>query len=255
MLGTVRAAGTLRRVPTPTSPQKSPIIERWWPLGQSLDLVEGPTEVCAEAMRSELTRYAKRDRLSASWVRFDSLEQVFASVDRFSNIGTQFFALPTRSRWTVLWNNSFLCDGYASLCANLTRVHGFTAIHWAAHDDATTFQPGAQFTRTIKRGDGVDVRNVYAGQEDSRWLFHQDGEPLPEEDTARYGERIKRKRMNEAVMMQFLDRLGARPWEDAFYDFSAPCFRVVRVDVPKAVSFRSPAEVLARRGGKGERRA
>jgi hypothetical protein len=40
----------------------------------------------------------------------------------------------------VLWNNSFLCDGYDSLCWCLTSHHDLTTIHWA-HAGTTVRQP------------------------------------------------------------------------------------------------------------------
>ena len=39
----------------------------------------------------------------------------------FTNVSTCYLVLPTHSRWTVRWNNSFLCDGYDSLCWRALR--------------------------------------------------------------------------------------------------------------------------------------
>jgi hypothetical protein len=125
---------------------KDATVRRWWPSTQSLDLVEGPVQRVAEALRVEFLRFAGAERVAAGWHRFDSLDAAFRSAPNFDNVVTFLLALPTRSKWTVLWNNSFLCDGYDSLCWCLTSHHDLTTIHWAAHDDWTTFQSGASFT-------------------------------------------------------------------------------------------------------------
>jgi hypothetical protein len=114
---------------------KDAAVRRWWPSTQSLDLVEGPVQRVAEALRVEFLRFAGTERVAAGWHRFDSLDAAFRSASNFDNVVTFLLALPTRSKWTVLWNNSFLCDGYDSLCWCLTSHHDLTTIHWAAHDD------------------------------------------------------------------------------------------------------------------------
>lgn len=91
-------------------------VLRWWPLPVSFDLVCAPIKVVAFAVLDEVTRFAAGEQLSSAWVPFSSIGQVFGSVSEFTNIPTVYFVLPTRSEWSVLWNNSFLCDGYDSLC-------------------------------------------------------------------------------------------------------------------------------------------
>lgn len=86
-------------------------VQRWWPLPESLDLVRAPIEVVASAVLAEVTRFVDGGQCSSAWVPFASLDQMFGSVAVFTNVPTVFFVLPTHSDWTVLWNNSFLCDG------------------------------------------------------------------------------------------------------------------------------------------------
>src|SRR4051812_33600030 len=112
----------------------SEALQRWWPLSASLDLVRSPVETAAEAILAEVTRFVAGWPLRGDWVPFSSLGHVFGSVAAFTNVPTVFFALPTRSEWTVLWNNSFLCDGYDALCFCLTRNHGLDTVHWRSSD-------------------------------------------------------------------------------------------------------------------------
>src|SRR5215813_6159130 len=112
-------------------------IRRWWPSTQSLDLVEGSVQIVAEAARTEFARILGNERVEANWRRFQDLEAAFQSAPCFHNVPTVILVIPTRSRWTVLWNNSFLCDGYDSFCWCLTSRHRLTTLHWSAHDEWT----------------------------------------------------------------------------------------------------------------------
>ena len=120
-------------------------LSQWWPTTQSLDLVEGSVAEVAAAVHTEMSRVLKGIELEASWERFANLDAAFRVATEFANVPTWYLVLPSRSRWSVLWNNSFLCDGYDSLCWCLTSNHKLTTIHWSAHDQMTSFQPGATF--------------------------------------------------------------------------------------------------------------
>ena len=192
------------------------MIQRWWPTTQALDLVQGSVEEVARAVHAELSRFSN-NKVSGYWESFLDLDDMFGAVKKFTNPPTEFFVIPTYSKWTVLWNNSFLCDGYSSLCWNLTRNHGLTTIHWSAHDEWTTFQSGATFSYRRSTDQGMIERYVQAYQEDKRWIFHSSGEPLAEENLKSYGAKRKRDRLNEAGISEILSRLGAYPWQEQFY--------------------------------------
>src|SRR5262249_12907394 len=121
-------------------------IQEWWPATQSLDLVEGPVKEVAAAVHAEVRRFLQLEIVSSAWKTFSGLDAAFGSASEFANVPTLYLVLPTRSKWSALWNNSFLCDGYDSLCYCLTKNHGLRTLHWSAHDQSTSFQPGAQFT-------------------------------------------------------------------------------------------------------------
>jgi len=163
-------------------------------------------------------------------------------VHELSNV---FFALPARSGWTVLWNNSFLCDGYDSLAYNLTRLHGVDTLHFSSSDtDDRTSLAGTTFAWRPASGGGEPARTLYCASQGKRWHFQATGTPLPGEPLAAYEKRGIRERLNERSMMALLATLGAEPWREAFYDFSVPAFRIDRLDVPPATIARPPSEVL-----------
>jgi hypothetical protein len=226
-------------------PPKDRAIRRWWPSTQSLDLVEAPVQQVAEALQPEITRFAAGEPIAGGWHQFENLDAAFGAASDFDSLPTFYLALPTRSKWTVLWNNSFLCDGYDSLCWCLTHHHGLTTIHWSAHDAWTTFQSGASFTYREHDGANVVERYIYCGQEDKRWLFRAIGQPLDEENTADYAARRKRDRLNEQSLLSLLGRLGARPWSEDFYALPEQrCFAISRTSPPPTAPKRTREQVL-----------
>lgn len=224
---------------------RTPQLQRWWPTTQSMDLVQAPVQQTATALVTEFTRFTSGEPLDSHLVTLANLDEAFALAPYFANAVTVVVALPTQSEWTVLWNNSMLCDGYDSLCWCLTAHHGLTTLHWSAHDDTTTFQPGAQFTHRRWSAGAVVERTVAVSREDHRWSFHQSGTPLPEEDVTQYQARSKRDRLNERALAGFLARLGARPWDEGFYDLPArPAFLLRRLTPPDTILRKPAAAVL-----------
>jgi hypothetical protein len=221
-------------------------VQRWWPLPDSLDLVRAPIKLVASAVLAEVARFVAGEQLSSAWVPFSSLDQVFGSVAVFTNVPTVYMMLPTCSDWTVLWNNSFLCDGYDSLCWCLTANHALTTMHWHSSDVDAVFQAGRSFTFRRQSESGLTERSVYCGKNDAGWVFETVGEPLPEENMAAYSARRKRDRLSEQGMLTLLARLGARPWDDDFY-LAGEAFRIARVAYPDTISQKRFPEFACRR--------
>ena len=205
-----------------------PEVRRWWPATQSFELVEASMTQASEAVCTELQRFHGESEINSEWQRVSCFGDAMGLVKFLTTSPTDVLLLPTLSRWTVIWSNSFLCDGWDSLCYNITKNHGLTTLHWSAHDAWTTFQSGASFTFRRQHGVMLQTRSVYVGQEDKRWLFHEAGDALPEEDVAAYGAKRKRDRLNEASMIAFLERLGARPWSSDFYAFATADINLLR---------------------------
>ena len=227
---------------------RSEVIRRWWPTTQSLDLVEGAVETVAAGVETEVGRFVGGEPVATSWERFEGLDAAFRAAPDFANVPTFFLVLPSRSRWSVLWNNSFLCDGYDSLCWCLTKNQGFTTVHWSAHDEWTTFQSGACFQHRRREGSTVVERIVQVMQEDKRWLFHESGPTLPEEDVGSYRARRKRDRLNEELVARLLARLGASPWSEEFYAVpERRCFVLRRLQPPATIIRRPASEVVRAR--------
>ncbi|MFZ6818367.1 hypothetical protein [Undibacterium sp. Ji22W] len=225
---------------------RSKSIQKWWPATQALDLVEGDCDVVAKAVHAEVSRFCGKEVVDGDWEIFPNLDGAFGAANEFANVPTFYLVIPTFSKWVVLWNNSFLCDGYDSLCHCLTINHALTTLHWSAHDEWTSMQSGAVFSyRYVKDGD-VFERTVQAAQQDRKWLFFESGKPLVEEDVQLYKTRIKRDRLNEERVSQLLARLGASPWSEEFYDFSKPIFVIRRRMKPPTIITRNRKDVLTK---------
>ncbi len=211
-----------------------------------MDLVQAPVERAAAAVQETFAKFVAPAQASLEWHDVDSLDSAFRLVGDFANIPSQILLFPTMSKWTILWNNCFLCDGYDSLCSLLSKFHNLTTVHWEASDQWTTFQSGAMFHLRRPGKAGLIERRVQAAQTDKRWDFFEQGEPLPEEDIAGYAARKKRDRLNEARIAEFLGRLGAEPWNEAFYKLPG---RVGLVSRPVAATVlkKSAQDVLSQR--------
>lgn len=226
---------------------RSEILDRWWPTTQSLDLVEGEIERVASAIHEEVQRFVGDERIETRWEEFADLDAAFGAAADFANVPTVYLVLPTDSNWTVLWNNSFLCNGYDSLCLGLTKKYGLTTVHWSAHDEWTSFQSGAAFCYRRRTGASVIERGVQVAQEDRRWHFFESGDPLVEEDVEGYRVKRTRDRLNEARVAELLAALGARPWHEDYYALeSTPAFVLERSNAPATILRRQRADVLRR---------
>jgi hypothetical protein len=224
---------------------RTPIIEEWWPTTQSLDLIRGSLKEVGSAIQQELCRVLKDEPIHSKWIAFRNLNQAFGMVKDYTNIPTAFLLLPTFSDWCVLWNNSYLCDGYDSLCYNLTRLHGFETLHWTSHDSKTTFLPGTVFSHRILVNQKLRTRSVYCAKDNQRWIFHQAGKPLVAEKTVFYSARIIRNRLNEQILAEMLMRLGAEPWNEQFYNLGRrKSILLQRLKLPDTIKKKSAKSFL-----------
>jgi hypothetical protein len=221
-------------------------VEKWWPLPTSLDLVFGEIREVGDAVFAEVQRYCGSEKVEGEWIEADGIEDVFKLPQLLTNVPTFLAVMPAQSGWVALWNNSYLCDGYDSLCHNLTRLHGFRTLHWRASENDGRFQAGASFTHRILRDGSLVERSVYCGKNGDQWEFYQSGEPLVEEDTSLYAARKRRDRLSEASLLELLLRMGARPRSADFYQ-AGKVFVIRRLKYPSTITARSFGEICCQK--------
>ncbi len=162
-----------------------------------------------------------------------------------TGVATTFFVLPTLSKWTVLWNNSYLCDGYDSLCYCMTRFHGVDTLHWDSSDTDGPFLAGTSFSYRGAGERGKVTRSVSCCSGGSRWPFEESGTVMLGEPTESHTTKHKRDRLNEAPMARFLATLDAEPWRERYYALAdSPCFMVRRTSYPATIVRKAAGEVL-----------
>jgi len=216
------------------------------PLADSLDMVLGSCAEIAEAVCGEVRRFTKESDIKIDSFKFSSVFEVFESVQTFANVPLTHFVLPTGSPWTVLWFDSFLFDGYDSLCHNLTQRFGFETLHWRSSDKDSKFLRGSSFTHRKSIDGKVSKRSVYCCVEDSRrWYIETHGEPLEAEDLSVYTAKRISDRLNEQLMTDFLGRLGAFPLDSGFYAIPQnPVSIIRRSSYPETIITKNRAEIL-----------
>jgi hypothetical protein len=235
---------------------KDQVFEDWRPLGQSLTLVRAPISRVALAFEQEGVRLSEyicggADRFA--WVRHASIADLFQSVKKFTVSPTVHYAIPTKTDWTVVWDNGSACDGHSSFAHCLTRFYKLETISFRSSDRDSIMRAGSHFTHG-KAGAGAEPveRHVYCCNVGARWEFRERGERLPEEDAGCYSRKRKRERLDEEGMMELLVRFGIHPWREATYDFQARCFRMLHsklFESSEAIAFeqiRDRAQTSAR---------
>jgi len=190
--------------------QSSVFRRRWWPLTQSFDLVECSCDDLSLAILREVDRYTHSEQgIICKTEKYHNINSVFASVTNLTNVPTMFYIIPTKSIWSVLWSNSYLCDGYDSLCSNLTERYGYATVHFSSHDDTTTFLPGSTMVYRRSSADGVLERRVQASIDDNdKWYFSATGPQQDFELHENYAERKIKNRLKEEVMERTLRNMS-----------------------------------------------
>jgi len=221
-------------------------LREYRPLTDSLDLVRGSCAVVSDAVCTEVRQFTKGDRLNVERVQTSCVTEIFESVQTFANVPLTYFILPTRSPWSVLWFDSFLCDGYDSLCWCLTKNYGFETMHMRSSDVDSRALRGSSFTHRQRIDGQLNERSVYCSVADAgRWHFEAHGKPLIAEDLAAYTARRIADRPNERSMEDFLGRLGAFPWASEFYALPDETVSVVRrQSYPATIITRNRAEIF-----------
>jgi hypothetical protein len=217
----------------------SKFVEIWYPLGCSLDLVEGEPKSVAQTILKEVSRFNHGEKYEINEFKINILDDVFKKETEFGVSPFNFYVIPTKTKWSILWNNDLRCEGYDSLCSCLTKFFGFTTISWYSNEPFDKEHPANLFTYRMKKQEALEERVIYTIFDGKEWTFFQQGKMLPFEDNSWFKCRKKKDRFNQEKLFFILNKLNAQPWDYNFYDYSKVVYIVYPVKKPnfKIVDF------------------
>jgi hypothetical protein len=172
---------------------------------------------------------------------------------------TRIVVLSTRrDGWSAVWTNGADCAAWSGAAGRMTSDLNTQAVYYRRIPHtlvpARAGKPtgvGGMVTFKITRN-GKKERLVELGFDAGRWVFTEQGTPLPFEQTSRYRLPRKAERFDGELLVEYLGALGLRPFDDDFFqvnrDRPADCVELElesRRGMPKVES--APLATLRRR--------
>ena len=111
---------------------------------------------------------------------------------------------------TVFYTNSI--DGLAGAIENRARQLNWEMYYFNVHDNDGEYLNGYTFY-----GIHGNKARYLLNYQDPKWTFYEEGEPLPFEDTERYKERLKRKRVDKELLLKYMRCAGWDLEDDRFW--------------------------------------
>ena len=122
---------------------------------------------------------------------------------------------PTNTKGTVLFGN--LQDGFTSVTWILNRNYKFK-LTWIAVDfDIKNDEPEYGMFHSFHHFYADGRERLVRAMWDDRWDFYEEGEPMPFEQTERYTERLRRKRLTNDMVLDYAKALGWDLRDPAFW--------------------------------------
>lgn len=100
----------------------------------------------------------------------------------------------------------------------------------------------AAYTFWRRNGDRRSERCVQYIQDSPRSEFYVEGNPLPFENVAYYSRRLKKRRINADIILEYMNALGWNMTDDAFWSSDKPAYYEIRQFTGKIASGSSAAD-------------
>ena len=184
-------------------------IKELFPLTQSFGLVLGNTTEVANAIFEEIKKYTKNEiGIELKHLTLKNIDKTIYN-NKFTVTPTKVIAFPTKTKWTIIWNNSFLCNGWDSLFINLTNFYDYDIFYFCSHDKVTTTLPGTYFYYKYRENEILKERYVWACKNDNnKWEFLEKGETCYFETIEDYKDKIIKNRLNENKMEKIFNKMS-----------------------------------------------
>jgi hypothetical protein len=126
---------------------------------------------------------------------------------------TRIVVSETRSDWVCLWGN-----GVHGISGDTIKDHIGEALSLERLEIVNCMSSGPSSSQFNYTGPGEKGRcRIVAAHKESRWEFHQYGDPLPFEDTQSYSARLIKERLPATLLARYCEALGIRLFDEDFY--------------------------------------
>ncbi|MCX6317004.1 MAG: hypothetical protein NTW29_06920 [Bacteroidetes bacterium] len=135
--------------------------------------------------------------------------------------------VPTRSSWVACFNNFVLGTDGGSLTGYLSTILQCRSLLIQSVEDTLTDNgPSAKRRYGAMvfdlHGPVIEnyqntIRKISLVNEGKKWIFYQQGEALPFENTSQYTEKLVKNKFNQATLHKYATEMGLDPFNPAFY--------------------------------------
>ena len=154
-----------------------------------------------------------------------TLEQVLSSLLPLREPSPRYHLfIPTRSAWTAYVENGWTGTDAASPMRYMARWLSIRCLRVVAVPHTLRGDQGRYGAVMLEvygpeRPEKISntVRALAASNDGGRWVFDQEGEPLPFEQAHQYQARRVRDRFTFEMLKDYLRHLGLAPFEEDFY--------------------------------------
>jgi hypothetical protein len=186
------------------------------PIGWSVGCVEVPLPGVMQALLAWRRGLgAELDVWALGWCWPQCLQQL----DPLEAPSTSELLIGHGGGWTCYLNNDLNGGDPApaiGYLARLLRTRALIAVH---QPPTAVGHASTQFRQLGSDGDPPLMyrRTIAAHAEDGRWSWYDYGEPLPFEHPQRYAARLKRDRLDRALLVEYLGAMGIAVDDQASY--------------------------------------
>ena len=199
---------------------------RFDPITEAVGFVEADATLVAATLAGAAGYYGWYQHATRVDPVDGPLDVALASLERMAPFSpSRFLVLPTRSRWTAVFDNSEPYHSYDAIARLATNLRS-RAVHFCHVPDMHR-KPEGRYGSTkfsVFSPDGAPPearggpeRLVYAINEGGRWTFLAHGTPQPYELVERYESRRLRDRLTPEMLVAYGRALGIEITDEDFY--------------------------------------
>jgi hypothetical protein len=200
------------------------MLEAYAPITSEVGLIEKPLDEVVSAFKRWQDQFlAQRNNILEVVSEFQGLEGGLRALAPLTSIESRFLFSETQSAWTAYFDNANRgTDAFpvASYLAQMLDCRGLKAVH-VPHTFLNGLGKYGAFAFELYGPKPTDflnyVRSVALINDGGKWVFTQNGNPLPGEDSSSYSDRLVKNRFSYELLRKLLRLVDADPFEEKFY--------------------------------------